>query len=101
MKMVYSNESAFLANNVKNLLQAEEIESFIKNEFAPGAIGEISAFDAWPEVWILEDADFERAIKLIQSSQHNEDNPDWVCPACLEENCASFEVCWNCQHAAP
>jgi len=99
--MVYSNESTFLANNVKNLLQAQAIESFIKNEFAQGAIGEISAFDAWPEVWVLEDADFDRAITLIEASQHNESSADWVCPACLEENSASFEICWHCQHAAP
>jgi hypothetical protein len=96
MKMVYSNESLFLVNNVKNLIDAQGISSFIKNEFSQGAIGEISAFDAWPEVWITDDADFERAIKIINESQSSDKGEDWICQQCSEQNAPSFEVCWSC-----
>jgi hypothetical protein len=101
MKQVYSNESSFLANNVKNLLEEEGITTFIKNEFAQGAIGEIPVFDVWPEVWIANDADFEHATALINSLQHNTSGVDWVCSHCAEENDASFELCWKCQHVNP
>ena len=37
---VYSNESHFLVDNVKNIIEAREIKVFIKNEFAQGAVGE-------------------------------------------------------------
>ena len=94
--MVYSNESLFLVNNVKNLIDAQGISSFIKNEFSQGAIGEISAFDAWPEVWITDDADFERAIKIINESQSSDKGEDWICQQCSEQNAPSFEVCWSC-----
>lgn len=100
MKMVYSSESHFLANNVKNLLEAQAIDTFIKNEFSQGAVGEISAFDAWPEVWVFDDENYESALAIIATLEANKtDQVDWICGKCHEENDPSFEVCWSCQHA--
>ncbi|MDO6488573.1 DUF2007 domain-containing protein [Colwellia sp. 6_MG-2023] len=96
MKMVYTNESIFLVSNVKNLIEAQGISSFIKNEFSQGATGEISVFDSWPEVWVTNDNDFERSTKIINESQNNNEGEDWVCEKCSEQNASSFEVCWNC-----
>ena len=97
MKLVYSNENHFLVNNAKNLIDAQKIRTFIKNEFAQGAVGEISAFDAWPEVWVTNDEDFEQAIEILKSSQNSVKGEDWICQSCSEANDPSFEVCWNCQ----
>ena len=97
MKLVYSNESHFLVNNIKNLIEAEEINTFIKNEFAQGAVGEISAFDSWPEVWVMDDSDFDRAVEIVKSSQSTNSAGDWICNNCSEKNDPSFEICWNCQ----
>ena len=96
MKMVYSNESIFLVTNVKNIIDAEGINTFIKNEFALGAVGEISMFDSWPEVWVTNDEDFERATEILASSQRSNQGKDWICEKCSEKNAPSFEVCWHC-----
>ena len=101
MKMVYSHENSFLVNNVKNLIEARDIDVFIKNEYAQGGVGEISAFDCWPEVWIINDGDFDRAMEVVISSQNRTNEPDWVCHHCSEKNDASFELCWNCQSMIP
>ena len=97
MKMVYCNENHFLVNNVKNLIEAQEISTFIKNEFAQGAGGEISAFDTWPEVWVVNDSDFDRATEILKSSQNSPKGEDWTCKSCSEKNDYSFDMCWNCQ----
>jgi len=97
MKMVYSNESHFLVGNMQNLIEAQSINTFIKNEFAQGAIGEVSAFDAWPEIWVIADEDYEQAIAIVNASQSVKQSEDWECPQCLEKNGAAFEVCWHCQ----
>jgi hypothetical protein len=97
MKMVFSNENSFIVNNIKNLLESEGISVFIKNEFAQGAVGEISAFDSWPEVWIKEDSDYDNAIEMVKSVQNKQETVDWICKQCAENNDASFEVCWQCQ----
>jgi hypothetical protein len=85
-------------SNVKNLIEAQEINTFLKNEFAQGAVGEISVFDSWPEVWVVDDSDFDRAIEIVKSSQHINNAADWICQNCSETNAPSFELCWNCQH---
>jgi hypothetical protein len=98
MKMVYSNENTFLVNNVKNIIEAQEIDVFLKNEFAQGAVGETSAIDTWPEVWVLNDSDFDRAVDIVKSSQSSDSAVDWICGNCSESNDPSFEICWKCQH---
>ena len=96
MKLVYSNQNNILVHNAKNLIEAQGIETALKNEFVQGGVGEISAIDSWPEVWVLNDADYERAIKIIATT--NDNAVDWVCEQCAEPNDPSFEICWNCQH---
>lgn len=97
MKMVYTNENHFIVANVRNLIEAQDIKTFIKNEFSQGAVGEISAFDSWPEVWVFEDSDFDQASEIVVSSQLIDKGGDWNCAQCAEVNDASFEICWNCQ----
>jgi hypothetical protein len=97
MKMVYTNENRFLVSNAKNILELQGIDVTLKNEFASGAIGEVSAFDAWVEVWVLNDADYEEACSIIESSLSKDGDKEWVCSGCNEKNDASFETCWNCQ----
>ena len=97
MKMVYTHENQFIVSNAKNLVEAEGIATFLKNEFAQGAVGETSAFDAWPEVWVFRDADYERALSIIETSLSRTRTAEWVCKNCEENNDASFEICWNCQ----
>ncbi|MGB5446089.1 MAG: DUF2007 domain-containing protein [Psychromonas sp.] len=97
MKLVYSNESHFLVSNIQNLIEAQGINTFLKNEFAQGAVGEISVFDSWPEVWVIDDADFDRAVEIVKASQSSSLGADWICQNCSEINDASFEICWNCQ----
>ena len=55
MKLVYTNENRMIVGNAKNILEGHGIETILKNEYAQGAVGEISAFDAWPELWVLND----------------------------------------------
>jgi len=96
MKMVYTTENHFIVNNVKNLIEAQGISTFIKNEFSQSAAGEISAFDAWPEIWVFDDSDFQRADDLIKSMYSSNSSVDWICNNCAENNDPSFEICWNC-----
>lgn len=100
MKMVYTSENHFLVNNAKNIIESAGIETFLKNEFAQGAVGEIAAFDCWPEVWVVDDIDFEKARAVIAESNKPSSMHDWICNHCLEKNDASFEICWQCNNDA-
>lgn len=95
--MIYTNENRFLVANAKNILESNGINVIIKNEFASSAMGEISAFDSWVEIWVIDDSDYERAFTIIESSLSKQDAIEWRCGQCAENNDASFELCWNCQ----
>lgn len=101
MKQAYTHESHFMVNNIRHLIEAAGINSFIKNEFSQGAVGEVSAFDAWPEIWVFNDADLARAEAIVESALHPPAGGDWICAHCKEQNAASFEICWHCQHLKP
>ncbi|WP_295899141.1 DUF2007 domain-containing protein [uncultured Vibrio sp.] len=100
MKQIYSCENHFLIVNAKNIIEGMGIETFVKNEFATGAIGEISAFDCWPELWIVNDSDYDKAAEAIAAMTSTKSASTWVCTQCSEVNEPSFELCWNCQHEA-
>ncbi len=96
MKLIYTNENRFIVNNIKNIIQNAGIELFIKNEYISGAAGDLSPFDTWLELWVTQDSDYDKAIKLISSINHTNTSHDWFCTQCHEKNDASFEFCWQC-----
>jgi hypothetical protein len=97
MKLVYSNENRFLVSHAKNLLELAGIELVVKNEYAAGAVGDLSPFDAWMELWLRNDGDEQEARALIKSAFNTDIGPDWRCAQCQEMNGAAFAGCWQCQ----
>ncbi|MFT5033912.1 MAG: hypothetical protein ACI89D_000673 [Bermanella sp.] len=101
MRMVYTNDNRMLVGNARNILAAAGIDVFVKNEFSGGVIGELSAFDTWVELWVKEDADYQRACNVLAIALSGPDEVDWQCSRCGETLNASFEFCWRCQNDAP
>lgn len=98
MKKLYTHENWLLVGNMRNIVEAHGIKLIVKNEYSQGAIGEISAFDAWPELWVNNDTDYERALDIIEASVSKASDPEWLCSVCKEINDASFGVCWQCNN---
>ena len=101
MRMVFSNENRFIVANAKNILVAHGFELFVNNEHVAGVVGEVSAFDAWLELWVVNDADYERACRVLAMALSDHNAPSWPCGQCREENDASFELCWHCGTVRP
>jgi hypothetical protein len=97
MKLIYSQENRMLVSNAQNILQQAGIETLLKNEFASSAAGDLSPFDTWLELWLVDASDFERAEHLLQQAFSAQQQAPWLCPQCGESNAASFDFCWQCQ----
>jgi len=97
LKLVYRHENRLFVGNVKNILEHEGIVTILRNEFASGGVGELSFLDSWPELWVMDDTDYDAARKIIASMSEPKTGKDWVCPTCNETNDPSFEICWKCQ----
>ncbi|MGQ9425453.1 putative signal transducing protein [Gilvimarinus sp. F26214L] len=100
MKLLYTHPNRLLVENARNIVENAGIQTELRNEFAGGAIGELAPIEAWPEIWV-RDSSFEAARKLIEFAYSDNRSSDWTCPGCGEQNTASFEHCWKCQHERP
>lgn len=96
MKLIYTHENLVLVAHAQNLLEQAGLRTTIKNEFARGAVGDISALSAWPEVWVMNDDDYDAGVDIIRQAV-DKSSVSWVCPSCNEENDGSFDFCWNCE----
>lgn len=99
MKLIYTNENRFLVNNCKNIVENAGIAVMLKNEFAFGGVGDLAPLDTWLELWVLDDAEHDKAVAIIASTLNESSGLEWVCGQCHEKNDPSFEVCWQCQNS--
>ena len=96
MKLVYTHPSHVVVTQAQASLLQAGIECVIRNEYAAGAIGELAPIDAWPELWVIKDADFDRARSAVETLQADTVEADWNCPDCDTPNPCTFEFCWSC-----
>ncbi len=97
MKKVTTSESIITINHYKNLLESEGIAAEIRNQHLGSIVGEMPFVEVWPELWVKNDLDYDRAKQLIDDAVRDE-SPEtpWRCPNCGEDNEGQFAACWNC-----
>lgn len=101
MKKLTSAESLITINHYKNLLASEGIRSEIRNQYLGSILGEMPFAETWPELWIRNDMDYDRAKQLIDDSIADESPAaGWRCDNCGEDNERQFAACWKCGNAA-
>jgi hypothetical protein len=101
MKRVWSGSSLPDTAHFSNLLEQAGMRCLIKNRELGGGLGDLPVFDCAPEIWVLDDADAERAATLIRDSVRPAvAAAPWHCARCGEHNEPQFAACWNCGRAA-
>ena len=100
MIKLYTHENRMILYNVKNLLQEAGIETVVRNEFAGGGVGDLPAFDTWPELWLEDESQLEQARAVLGKLERGARDAEWVCRACREPNHESFQICWRCGRPA-
>ena len=82
MKKLTSAESLITINHYKNLLAAEGIATEVRNQHLGSVMGEIPFFETWPQLWVVNDLDFDRAQQLIEAADDDESPGEpWQCSA--------------------
>jgi hypothetical protein len=89
--------------HLRNILEAHGIACYVRNQFLYGALGEIPAFECWPQLWVVHGRDWLQARALLADflAQPDPDEEDWACPRCGETVEGQFARCWNCSAARP
>lgn len=103
MRLCYKHENRGLVYSVKNILSMQGIDCFVNNDFGNTMGAEFGIGNTLLELWVKEDADYEKAREIIDQQIETSKQPHaaWLCPNCGEENAGQFAVCWNCQTEAP
>jgi hypothetical protein len=97
MKKLTSADNMVMISHYKNILEAEGIACQIRNEHLNQIFGEMPFTEVWPELWILNDLDYDRARQLLDEAIVEESpRRSWRCRKCREENEGQFAACWNC-----
>lgn len=86
-----------LAGMFKELLASEGIQCLIRNERLLTGMGEIPFVECFPELWVVDEETYPRAILLLRAwLEKPADTQSWTCPGCREEIAGHFTVCWSC-----
>lgn len=101
MKRVYSAADLQQAHLLSHLLEEAGIPHFIANQNLQGGVGGLPFTHTYPEIWIYDEADFDRARATVASFESASlKQGSWRCEVCGEENPLTFELCWKCGRAA-
>ncbi|OQW35252.1 MAG: hypothetical protein A4E19_16925 [Nitrospira sp. SG-bin1] len=87
----------------KERLEEAGIPCTIKNQRSSSLAGEIPFTEVFPELWVIQDEDCDRARKILEEGlvllPSNQDS--WTCPGCDERHESQFASCWNCGQQRP
>jgi len=98
LKKIYTAKNPADAHLLKGLLEGENIEADVRGEFLYGVRGEVPITpDTCPSVWVMDDADYDRAMELVSTFGEGEppnrvEGESWRC-GCGEENEGQFTEC--------
>jgi hypothetical protein len=96
MKRIHAATNLPEAHLLVDLLADRGIRARIFNANASSLAGELPIEASLPQVWVEDPADAARARAVIEEFLRLPPGPVRKCPACGEENPASFDLCWNC-----
>jgi hypothetical protein len=95
LKRIYSSFNLAAVHHARNVLEAEGIRAVVKNELLSSAMGELPPAECQAELWLLHEADSERAARVLKYGLWTSGAP-WRCHACGEASEPQFTQCWRC-----
>ncbi len=98
MKKVFVSHHLFEVEMCKERLEQAEIPCTIKNQRSSSLAGEIPFTEVFPELWVLQDEDHDRAHQLLKDESEllGSNHGSWICAGCGERHEGQFSVCWKC-----
>ncbi len=99
MRKVYSSQLVPMVGHLRNVLESHGIRCIVRNDYLAGAAGELPPSECWPELWVMDDAQFEEAVAIVSAASLEnliEPGARWTCKSCGEVLEGQFTDCWRC-----
>ncbi len=105
MRKVFEHPASHEVGLCESILTSNGIPAEIRNRGVSSLMGEIPFTEAFPELWVLKDEDYDRAVSLLQEYHRAVAQPaaagQWACPSCGESVPSNFDACWKCEAPRP
>jgi len=104
MIKVFEDFDITLVGHYQSVLESQGIATFMKNQFGTSGAGELPFIEVIPQLWILNEADANRAEVLIRELHDTtcvDQAQAWKCPDCGTPLEAAFTQCWKCSALRP
>ena len=69
MIKVFEDFDITLVGYYQSVLEANDIETFMKNQFATGGLGELPFVEVVPQLWVLDESKAPRALAMLKELQ--------------------------------
>lgn len=102
MKKLHVTSNRVLLFLLKSRLEEKGINCLIKNqEYAGQAAGDLPPSAVMPELWVMNDDDYDVAMELVRDelAHQSQTKQPWICPKCKEKLEGQFDICWKCDSA--
>jgi hypothetical protein len=101
VKKVFTAHDVAEAHFVRGLLESQGLSVAVRGEDLWGTRGEVPFVDAWPTLWVVDDAAEPQALEIVRQYEASRTAPAaqgdaWRCGNCGQELEAQFTSCWNC-----
>ena len=103
MKKIFVHIEFTRVGHYQSILEDSDIRTYVKNKDSAVGMGEIPFTEVWPELWVVNDDDFDKAVNLLEevTTALEETIEPWECPNCHEQIEEGFGECWNCSTLKP
>jgi hypothetical protein len=88
MKEIYTSSNSTYCWLLKGILESEGIDCEIKNDNLGQIAGVIPFDQTWPKLYVVNDADINKAEKIIEENKPNLSDLPTFCPQCDSEEIA-------------
>jgi len=104
MIKVFEDFDITLVGHYQSVLEANDIATFLKNQFGTSGAGELPFVEVVPQLWVLNESDEAQAkalLKDLQNDSSGELATAWVCSKCNTPQEPAFTHCWKCSSPRP
>lgn len=103
MQKLFVSPNLVEVESLKNVLEQAGIQSWIKNQRSSSLAGEVPFAEVFPELWVLNDADYAEAQQFLENWRAAKpyESTGWTCGRCGESHEKDFTSCWQCGSDRP
>ena len=98
MKPLIASLDSLEIHHLKNVLEAEGIRCYLRNELLARLAGEIPFTECALELHVVDEADRWRAERILDAWRRARPRvtESWRCDHCGEQLEGQFTTCWSC-----